>query len=238
MNNIDISIENNIEKNYKIILNNIKEACNNSKRNINEIKLIAVSKTKPISYILKAKELGLLEFGENKVQEILEKNTTLDSDISWHMIGHLQTNKVKYIVDKVKMIHSVDSLKLAAEIDKQCKKNNIILPILIEVNVSNEETKYGLKLSEVENFIKDAKKFDNIRIEGLMTVAPYTKNPNDNRIFFRRLKEKMIEINEKNFYNNLSVLSMGMSNDYMVAIEEGATIIRVGSALFGERNYT
>ena len=193
--------------------------------------LIAVSKTKPVEMIKDAYDLGIRDFGENKVQELLSKIDYLPKDIKWHMIGHLQTNKVKDIVGKVYMIHSVDSIKLANEINKQAEKRNIVVKILLEINIANEESKFGFKKEDLDSAIQEIRKLNNISIEGLMCVAPNTDNPIDNRKYFKLMREL------KDKYK-LSILSMGMSNDYTVAIEEGATYIRVGSKIFGERDYS
>ena len=201
-----------------------------SKELDNKNKLIAVSKTKPISTIKEAYEEGIRDFGENKVQEILNKIDKLPKDIRWHMIGHLQTNKVKDIIDKIYLIHSVDSIKLAKTIDKEAKKKNIKVNILLEINIANEESKYGFKKEEIEDAIKYINTLDNTTIQGFMCVAPNTNNPESNRIYFKqmnKLKEKY----------NYKVLSMGMSNDYKIAIEEKSTYVRIGTKIFGERIY-
>ena len=210
----------------------------NSNRVLDEVTLIAVSKTKPISDLEIVYNLGIRHFGENKVQELVHKAEVLPGDIQWHMIGHLQKNKVKYIAPFISCIHSVESLSLAETIQKEAKKNNRIIDILIEVNVANEETKFGLQVDEVEEFIMKIKEYSNINILGLMTIAPFVPNSEENRIYFHKLRKLLVDINSKNIDNiNMSVLSMGMSNDYKVAIQEGATFIRVGTNIFGERNY-
>ena len=193
-------------------------------------KLIAVSKTKPVEDIMEAYEAGIRDFGENHVQEIVEKYDKLPKDIRWHMIGHLQTNKVKDIIDKVYLIHSVDSIKLAKEIDKQAKKKDIVINILIELNIALEDSKYGFKVSDLDDAIKEISLLNNIKILGLMCVAPYTTTPEDNRKYFK-------EMNELSKKYNYKVLSMGMSNDYKIAISEGSTYVRIGTKIFGERNY-
>ena len=175
---------------------------------------------------------------ENKVQELTAKEPELPSDIGWHLIGHLQTNKVKYIVDKVKMIHSVDSEKLAETISKEAVKHGVDVDILIEVNVAEEESKFGVGLSDALPLIEKIASLPNIHICGLMTIAPFVDDPEENRPVFRKLKQLSVDIAAKNIDNvSMSVLSMGMTIDYMVAIEEGATHVRVGTAIFGERNY-
>lgn len=216
----------------------IQKACGRSGRNRNEVTLIAVSKTKPIAMLQEAYDLGVRTFGENKVQELTEKYEALPKDIHWHMIGHLQTNKVKYIIDKVDLIHSVDSLKLAETIEKEAAKKNCIANILIEVNVAEEESKFGLQLDEVIPFIEKIATFSHVKVRGLMTIAPFVENAEENRSIFENLHKLSVDITEKNIDNvNVNILSMGMTNDYQVAIEEGATMIRVGTGIFGVRNY-
>lgn len=211
---------------------------NKINRDPNEVTLIAVSKTKPVEMLKEAYDAGARVFGENKVQEIVDKYDQMPSDVKWHMIGHLQRNKVKYIVDKVAMIHSVDSLRLAETIEKEAAKKAVIVPILIEVNVAQEESKFGLKPEEVLPFIEQISDFSHIRIKGLMTIAPYVDNAEENREIFRELKKLSVDIAAKNINNVImSVLSMGMTGDYMVAVQEGATMVRVGTGIFGARNY-
>ena len=209
----------------------IKDNIKKIEEELKNSQLIAVSKTKPIEDIKEAYDVGIRDFGENHVQEILEKKDKLPNDIRWHMIGHLQTNKVKDIVDKVYLIHSVDTVKLAKEIDKQAKKKDLIVNILLELNIASEESKYGFKEEELDNAFKEINKLENIKILGLMCVAPYTPTPEDNRIYFKKMNEL------KNKYN-LEILSMGMSNDYIIADEEGSTYVRIGTKIFGERDYT
>ena len=221
---------------YKEVLENVKNACKKSGRNPEDVTLIAVSKTKPIPMLKEAYDAGARDFGENKVQEIRDKYPALPDDIKWHMIGHLQTNKVKYIVDKVCLIHSVDSLHLATEISRQAEKKGCKVDILIEVNMAEEESKFGLHKDEVISLVKEIALLPNIHIKGLMTIAPYVTNPEDNRKYFKAIKDLSIDINNKNIDNvSMSVLSMGMTGDYEVAIEEGATMVRVGTGIFGER---
>ena len=207
-------------------------------RDPKEVTLIAVSKTKPVSMLKEAYDAGARCFGENKVQEIMDKHPQLPEDIQWHMIGHLQRNKVKYIVDKVSMIHSVDSLPLAQTIEQEAAKHNVCVPVLLEVNVAQEESKFGLKMDEVLPLIETIADFPHIKVQGLMTIAPYVENAEDNRDFFRQLKKLSVDIEAKNINNvSMSVLSMGMTGDYQVAVQEGATMVRVGTGIFGERNY-
>ncbi len=217
----------------------IDKAAQKSGRKSDDITLIAVSKTYPAKAVEEAISFGCLDFGENKVQELTQKIEEVNKDVKWHQIGHLQTNKVKYIVGKTELIHSVDSYKLAVEIDKQSKKQSCITNILIEVNVAEEESKHGILVGEVIPFIKEVSKLPNIRIKGLMTVAPYVEDPEENRPIFRRLFDLSVDIQKQKFDNVSSeILSMGMSNDYTVAIEEGATMVRIGTAIFGNRDYT
>lgn len=227
-----------ISENIKKVQNNIIDAAQKAGRAPKEVTLIAVSKTKPVEALQEAYDAGMRDFGENKVQEIIEKYDKLPQDIRWHLIGHLQTNKVKYIIDKVYMIHSVDSYKLACEISKHAQKHNVIMPILIEVNVANEETKFGVKPENTEELIKMISQLPAISVKGLMTVAPFTENPEENSTYFSTLKQLLVDINAKNIDNvNMDCLSMGMSGDYMVAINEGSTYVRVGTSIFGQRQY-
>ena len=182
---------------------------------------------------------GYRAFGENKVQEISLKKPQLPSDIRWHMIGHLQTNKVKQVLPNVVMIHSVESEHLANEISKQAVKLGIEIPVLIEVNIAKEESKFGVMPEDAAQFIRTIAPLPGMKIRGLMTSAPYTENPETNRVYFRNLRELAIDINGQNIDNvSMYELSMGMSGDFEVAVEEGATIVRVGSAIFGERHYS
>lgn len=216
----------------------VKYSCTEAGRTADSVTLIAVSKTKPIELIEDVYEAGVRDFGENKVQELCDKYEKLPKDIRWHLIGHLQTNKVKYIIDKVYMIHSVDSKHLADEISKQAVKKNITVRILIEVNVANEESKFGVFVDECDELVTYISKLPNIIVCGLMTVAPYVENPEENRTIFSILRKLVVDIKTKNIDNvSMECLSMGMSGDYGVAIEEGATYVRVGTAIFGERDY-
>ncbi|MDE6389152.1 MAG: YggS family pyridoxal phosphate-dependent enzyme [Lachnospiraceae bacterium] len=228
-----------IQENLNIVKENVCAACNRSGRANEDVTLIAVSKTKPIEMLKEAYDLGCRDFGENKVQELVDKYDKMPKDVRWHMIGHLQRNKVKYIVDKVCMIHSVDSLRLAEEISKEAVKKNVIMPILIEVNVADEESKFGTTSDDAISLTEAISKLPNIVIRGLMTIAPYVENSEENRLYFAKLKQIYVDIIHKNIDNVfMDELSMGMSGDYEVAIEEGATLIRVGTGIFGERQYT
>ena len=216
----------------------IQEACKKAGRNRDEVTLIAVSKTKPATMQQEIYDCDVRDFGENKVQEMCEKIEVLPDDIKWHMIGHLQTNKVKYIVGKTELIHSVDSLKLAQEIQKQALKNDVIVPILIEVNIAQEDTKFGIKKEDTIELVKAISQLDHVRIMGLMTIAPYVENAEDNRLYFRFIMQLSVDIYNQNIDNVcMNILSMGMTGDYTVAIEEGSTMVRVGTGIFGERNY-
>ncbi len=227
-----------ITENLEQVRKNIDEACRMAGRDPKEVTLIAVSKTKPVSMLKEAYDAGARCFGENKVQEIMDKHPQLPEDIQWHMIGHLQRNKVKYIVDKVSMIHSVDSLRLAQTIEQEAAKHNVCVPVLLEVNVAQEESKFGLKMDKVLPLIETIADFPHIKVQGLMTIAPYVENAEDNRDFFRQLKKLSVDIEAKNINNvSMSVLSMGMTGDYQGAVQEGATMVRVGTGIFGERNY-
>ena len=222
-----------------LVKKNIEDACNIAGRSPEEVTLIAVSKTKPIEMLKEAYDAGARVFGENKVQEIVDKYDQMPSDVQWHMIGHLQRNKVKYIIDKVSMIHSVDSVRLAETIEKEAAKKALCMPILVEVNVAEEESKFGLTVEEVLPFLEEISSFQHIKVMGLMTIAPFVSDPEENREVFQKLKKLSVDIEAKNINNvNMSVLSMGMTNDYQVAVEEGATMVRVGTGIFGERNYS
>jgi len=227
-----------LKENYANVSKNVHNACERAGRKTDDVTLIAVSKTKPVEMLQEIYDCGCRDFGENKVQEIMDKYDKLPNDIRWHMIGHLQTNKVKYIVDKVYMIHSVDSIKLAKEISKEAVKKNVTVKVLLEVNVAKEETKFGLLTEEVLDFYKEVIDLPGLKVCGLMTIAPYVENPEENRQHFVNLKQLMVDI-ESEKTDNISVgeLSMGMTGDYEVAIEEGATYVRVGTGIFGERNY-
>ncbi len=226
-----------IAENILKIKQRIREACLKVGRNPDEVTIVAVTKTVPVDKIKEAINSGIVDIGENKVQELLEKRNSIEN-IRWHFVGHLQTNKVKYIVDFIHLIHSVDSLKVALEIDKRAKKINRAIDILIEVNTSGEKTKYGVKPDEVVELVRQiSENCDFIRVKGLMTVAAFLPNPEDVRPMFRLLREVRDEVAKFNFKNvEMRHLSMGMSNDFEVAVEEGATLVRIGTAIFGPRN--
>ena len=228
-----------IQENIKHVEEKIDAACKKSGRNPEDVTLIAVSKTKPVSMLKEAYDYGCRDFGENKVQELVDKWEQLPKDIRWHMIGHLQRNKVKYIVDKVYLIHSVDSLRLAEEISKEAVKKDVTVSILVEVNVAQEESKFGTTCEEAYKLAEDIAKLPNIVIKGLMTIAPYVENSEENRQYFEKLHQIYVDIVDKNIDNvYMEELSMGMTGDYEVAVTEGATYVRVGTGIFGERNYT
>ncbi len=227
-----------IQQNINQIQKRIEAAAQRSGRKKEDILLLAVSKTIDVERIKEAVACGLKELGENKVQEILEKYEPMGEEVKWHLIGHLQTNKVKYIIDKVKLIHSVESLKLAEEISKRAKKANKVMDILIEVNMAAEESKFGVAPEDTLSLIQKIALLDNICIRGLMTVAPFVENSEENRECFRRMKQLSVDINAEKIDNvYMDILSMGMSNDFEIAIEEGATIVRVGTSIFGRRIY-
>ena len=227
-----------VTENLKKVEEKIKKACERSGRSRDEVTLIAVSKTKPIEMMQEAMQAGTAVFGENKVQEIVRKEPELPDSVEWHLIGHLQRNKVRQIAGKVARIHSVDSLRLAEQIQKEYEKIGQTADILIEVNVAKEESKFGFLPEETEDAIREIAAMPNIVIHGLMTIAPFVDNPEENRIHFRNLKKLLVDINAKNIDNvSMHELSMGMTGDYEVAIEDGATYVRVGTGIFGNRNY-
>ncbi len=250
-----------MKDNIEQIERRIQAACDRSKRDRSEVTLIAVSKTKPNEKLREAYDLGMRHFGENKVQELVQKQEDLNSEfqerVHWHLIGHLQRNKVKYIVDKVALIHSVDSLRLAEQIEEEAAKRNVISEVLIEVNIAEEDTKYGVKAEETAALIEAISQLPHVCVRGLMAIAPYVENPEKNRKYFKKLRQLYVDIKSKNADNNdngniskyvasrttpcteqFNILSMGMTGDFEVAIEEGATMIRVGTGIFGERDYS
>lgn len=227
-----------IRENMKAVEDRIAAACQEAGRKPEDVTLIAVSKTKPVEMLREAYECGCRDFGENKVQELLDKYEVMPKDIRWHMIGHLQRNKVKYIVDKVYLIHSVDSLRLAEEISKEAGKKNVCVNVLVEVNVANEETKFGTTCEDAKQLVQDIAKLPNICVKGLMTIAPFVENAEKNRPFFSKLKKISVDIMGENIDNiTMENLSMGMTGDYAVAVSEGATCVRVGTGIFGARQY-
>ena len=223
-----------IKNNLEIINEKIKKAALKASRNPEEIKLVAVTKTATIEQIEEAISAGVEIIGENKVQEAKEKYQILTPDIEWHLVGHLQTNKVKYAIEIFDLIHSVDGIKLAKEIDRRSLQFGMITNVLVEVNISGEETKYGIKPEEVEPFLKEISEFSRIRVRGLMTIAPIVEDKEEVRPYFRKLRELSKEIKKKNIKNvRMDYLSMGMTEDFEVAVEEGANIVRIGRGIFG-----
>ena len=227
-----------LEDNLREVQRKIEEACRRSGRSAADVTLCAVSKTKPEEDILTLYNAGQRDFGENYIQELRRKHDALPKDIRWHMIGHLQRNKVKYIAEYVYMIHSVDSLELALTIEKEAAKHGRIIPVLIEVNIAGEDTKFGVTADETEALIREISLLPHVQVRGLMTSAPFVEDPEEDRIHFRNLSHLSVDIANKSIDNvTVDVLSMGMSNDYEIALEEGSTIVRVGTSIFGKRDY-
>ncbi len=226
----------NIERNIEQVWERISKAAARCGRLPEDIHLIAVSKTIEPERIIAAIDAGIINLGENRVQEINEKYDIIKRNCNWHLIGHLQTNKVKYIIGKVKLIHSVDRLELVEEIQKRASKAGIIADILVQINVADESTKFGIKPDEARNFVRLASSYRNLMVKGVMTVAPKCVNPEEVRWVFREMREIFIDIKKENIDNiDMKYLSMGMSNDFEVAIEEGANMVRIGTAIFGKR---
>jgi pyridoxal phosphate enzyme (YggS family) len=227
-----------IEENYREVAGKAAAAAERAGRDPKDVTLIAVSKTKPLSDIEKLIRIGVTEFGENKPQELKEKYDHVSVPVHFHQIGHLQTNKVKDVVGRSVLIHSVDSLHLAEAIEKEAAKKDLVMPVLIEVNAAGEETKFGVTPAETAELVRSVSQLPHVRVKGLMTIAPFVDDPEENREVFRVMKQLLLDIKLQKIDNvDMDVLSMGMTNDYEVAIEEGATMIRVGTAIFGERNY-
>lgn len=227
-----------LKTNFENVEQRICAACERSGRSRDSVTLIAVSKTKPVEMIQEIYDLGQREFGENRPQELRDKYGQLPSDIRWHMIGHLQKNKIKYVAGRAVMIHSIDSRELAEAVSREAQKQGITIPVLLEVNVAGEDTKYGVAPGEASGLAKHAASLPGLQVEGLMTIAPFVDDPELNRPVFRKLKQLSVDIAKENIDNvSMHVLSMGMTNDYETAIEEGATMVRVGTGIFGEREY-
>lgn len=227
-----------IRENLDIVERNIQAACDKAGRDRSEVTLVAVSKTKPVSDLMEAYDAGIRVFGENKVQELVDKMEKMPGDIHWHMIGHLQRNKVKYIVGKVELIHSVDNAELAEEINRRAEKAGVVQDILIEVNIADEETKFGIAKEEVKDFYVNISKLPYVNVRGVMCIAPYVVEPEQNRHYFADLRKIFVDITNNIVDNSrVDIMSMGMTGDYQVAVEEGATLIRVGTGIFGARNY-
>lgn len=228
-----------VKENLIRVQDRINAACKRCGRDPKEVTLIAVSKTKPVEMIVEAVDAGKKEFGENKAQEMKEKQEILPNDLQWHFIGHLQTNKVKYVVGRAALIHSVDSLHLAEAIERESAKKEVVSEVLVEVNAAQETSKFGVTIEETEELIRNIAKLSHIHVCGLMTIAPYVENPEDNRSIFHQLNKLSVDIAAKNIDNvDMNVLSMGMTGDYEIAVEEGATHVRVGTGIFGERDYS
>ncbi|MCD7743895.1 MAG: YggS family pyridoxal phosphate-dependent enzyme [Lachnospiraceae bacterium] len=227
-----------LKDNLQEVEKRVSMACERAGRSRDEVLLIAVSKTKPVEMVQEIYDAGVRDFGENHPQEIREKFPQLPSDTKWHMIGHLQTNKIKYIIERACMVHSVDSVHLAEEISKAAIKSGRCMPVLAEINMAKEASKYGVMPEDAEDFIRQIAALPGIRVEGLMTIAPYTEHAEENRVYFRDMKKLFVDIRGKNIDNvNMHHLSMGMTGDFEVAIEEGATMVRVGTGIFGASNY-
>lgn len=221
-----------------LVQEKIREACARAGRSADEVTLIAVSKTMPVSDLREAMAAGMMEFGENRPQELRDKQAEITEPLHWHMIGSLQTNKLKYVVGRTVLIHSVDSLHLARAIEEESKKRGVVSDILLEINIAGEATKGGVSPEALEGLVRESSGFPHVRMRGLMTVAPYTEHPEENRIYFRKMKQLLVDINSKNIDNvSMDILSMGMTGDYEVAVEEGATLVRVGTGIFGHRTY-
>lgn len=225
-----------IRDNLLKVSERIQMAAERAGRDPKSIKLVAVTKNVTVDRIEEAIMQGVMNIGENRVQELLMKHDAVDSNCSWHMIGHLQRNKVRQIIDKVALIHSLDSMELAEEINKRASAANLTVDVLIQVNVAGEESKFGISPAEAPRFARSVSKYPGIRVRGLMTIAPYAENPEEIRWIFRDLKRLAIDMKGENIDNiYMDFLSMGMSNDFEAAIEEGANIVRIGSAIFGKR---
>ena len=228
-----------LAENYRRVKENIRKACEITGRKEQDVTLLAVSKTKPVDMLLDVYHAGARDFGENKVQELVDKIPQLPPDVRWHMIGHLQRNKVKYIVGRVYLIHSVDSIRLAEEISREAVKKQTEVNILIEVNVAQEESKFGTTAEETAELVRNIAMLPAIHIKGLMTIAPFVENAEENRTYFQKLRQLAVDIGNKNIDNvSMSILSMGMTGDYTVAVQEGSAIVRVGTGIFGERDYS
>lgn len=227
-----------LRRNLEDIKSRVEKAAAKSGRNAEDIKIIAVTKTIDNERIKNVIEQDMVDLGENRVQELCDKYNFIEKKCNWHLIGHLQTNKVKYIVDKVHMIHSVDRIDLVDEIQKRAEKIDKVIDILVQVNIAEEESKFGMHKEHVMDFVKRVSSYKNIKIKGLMTIAPYAQNPEEIRYVFRELRKIFIDIREENIDNiDMDYLSMGMSNDFEIAIEEGSNIVRIGTGIFGQREY-
>lgn len=227
-----------VKENIRKVKENMKNACLKAGRTPEDTTLIAVTKTKPFEMLMEAYDAGVRDFGENKVQDLMAKFELAPKDSRFHMIGHLQKNKVKYLIGNVYLIHGVDSYELAEVINKESQKKNVVTNILVEVNVAGEESKFGTTSKDAKEVVKKIASLPNVKVKGLMTIAPYVVDPEENRQYFVELRNLLIDINKENIDNiSMDILSMGMTGDYCVACEEGATYVRVGTGIFGERDY-
>ncbi len=227
-----------VTENYKAVDRRVCEAAARAGRDRQEIVLIAVSKTKPVELVLELADAGVKDFGENHAQELVQKYDVIHEGINWHFIGHLQRNKVKYVVGRACLIHSVSSMRLAEEINKESLKKGVVSDILMEVNIAEEETKSGISEEEAEALLRQISTLPALRVKGLMAIAPPVEDPEENRGYFRQMREMKEKFQALGLpHVDLTELSMGMTGDFEVAIEEGATMVRVGTAIFGERRY-
>ena len=227
-----------VAENYRAVEARVEAACARSGRGRDEVTLIAVSKTKPVEMVRELMAIGVRDFGENHAQELVTKTEEIPDPLNWHFIGHLQRNKVKYVVGRACLIHSVSSLRLAQEIEKEAVKKGVSVPILIEVNIADEATKLGLPEEEVLALVQEAAKLPHLQIRGLMAIAPPVEDPEENREYFAQLRRMKDTIGQMQIPGVvMEELSMGMTGDFEVAIEEGATMVRVGTAIFGSRQY-
>jgi pyridoxal phosphate enzyme (YggS family) len=227
-----------IKENLDNIWKKIESVCNKSGRNLNEITLVGVTKTFSTNVIMEAVEHKLFDLGESKVQELIGKKDDIPDTVRWHFIGHLQKNKVKHIANFIYLIHSVDNFELAKEIDRQAKKFQRQIPLLVQINISHEETKFGVESDNVYQLVKEISQLENIKVQGLMTIGTYYEDAELGRVSFRKLKNIFDELKSLNLNNvEMNHLSMGMSHDFALAVEEGATMVRIGTLLFGERYY-
>lgn len=232
----------NLDNNLINAINNVKQNIRNAAlkygRKPEDVLLLGVTKTVDVEMMQKVYDLGVSHFGENRVQEYLKKSDIIKRECHWHIIGRLQTNKVKYLDQRIALIHSLDRIELAEAIQMRGQKINHTFPVLVQVNVSGEDTKAGIYADDLRNFLLEISKMGNIKVKGLMTIAPYTEEPEEVRYIFKEIKKLAVDIEREKVENvSMEQLSMGMSGDYKIAIEEGSTIVRIGSALFGERVY-
>lgn len=227
-----------VAENYLVVKKRVEDACRRAGRNTDEVLLIAVSKTKPVSMIEDAMKAGAVDFGENKPQELRDKYEVLPKDLNWHMIGHLQKNKIKYVISRACLIHSVDTVELAEAINREAGKTDRIVPVLMEINIGNEESKFGITVEDAEENLRKMAELPNLTIKGLMAIAPFVEEPEENRGYFKQMKRLLDDLNAKEILPEpMTELSMGMTGDYEVAIEEGSTMVRVGTGIFGDRVY-